>query len=463
MRACPFCGSGEVRTISVDDSWTETKNIRVVCDTCDAMGPTTDNQKQAERFWDGILAKSDDAFKRFVGEEAVGGVSGPMSTMNNTPGMGNAQPASSAGLNTDGPSGSGDKWDDSSIGMQTNEGEFGLLKNWLDDWELDNRDTKVHTVEKDNGKKIKGYLYEIPPYDYATKPDEINPYNNKPNKESVEVFLIPLLRKGYFKVVDLEKNTVLANKMRVEFESDFQDLEMMIGGWSGPTVFESNINPYDKIGNMMAKKLGVEPPFKQKDSRTNTIVQNQWEELDEDQPDNTRSIDDYVRRPDEVLNKAKKRKVANESRSTIETLDSYLKASQHVPDHPLTLVKKEMIKEEDLRTGEVTKDQKAKEALEHLGVAYDFKEAKSGKKRVFITQKMKEVIDKLAEGGWEEFGRNPENTIRKYSKGENILTIFAEGNELPRATVTPKSQEETSEKLVIRKVVSGSINPYLKS
>jgi len=300
-------------------------------------------------------------------------------------------------------------------------------------------------------------------------------------------------------------------------------------------ILENNISPYDKIGTMMAKKMGVAQPFKKKDSRTNTVKQNHWEELDEEQPDNTQSIDQFVNNPDKVMNTAKKRNVANEERHTIETLDSYIKATKHVPDHPLTLVKKQMIKEEmgaktrdiiknlskivltlieqgyddweditgemyrrlkphqftffekysreienevdkildpgvfesvneeDLRTEEATKDVKAKDELEKLGIAYEYKEAKSGKKRVFIKSKMKDVLERLKEGGWEEYGRNPENTVRKYVKDEQIITIYADGKELPKATVTPKSQEEVQEKLIIRKVVSGSIKPYIKS
>lgn len=352
MRACPFCGSGEQRTIPVEDSWTEQEKYRVVCNTCDAMGTPAEDEKQAMRYWDGVLAKSDAAFNRFVREEAMGGVSSPGATLNNTPGMGNAQPASSAGSNTDGPSGSGDKWGDSSLGMQTNE---------------------------------------------------------------------------------------------------------------------SNINPYDKIGTMMAKKMGVEPPFKKKDSRTNTIVQTQWEELDEDQPDNTRSMDDYVNNPDDVLNNARKRKV-NESKFKIDTLDSYLKASKHVPDHPLTYrkgntpLKEEtsQIHEESIRTSDSSKDIKARELLTNMGITNEYKSAKSGIKRTFITQPMKDVIDIIKRAGWEEYGRNSENTIRKYIKNDNIiLTIYADGKDYPRATVTPKSEENASES--IKKVVPGSIRPYLKS
>ncbi len=52
-----------------------------------------------------------------VSEDAMGGVSGPISTLGNTPGMGNAQPAASASTGAlDGaPKGSGDKFD-ASIG-----------------------------------------------------------------------------------------------------------------------------------------------------------------------------------------------------------------------------------------------------------------------------------------------------------------------------------------------------------
>ena len=55
--------------------------------------------------------------KRQIDEDAVGGVSAPMGTLNNTPGMGSAQPAPSASTGALGtaPSGSGDKWD-ASIG-----------------------------------------------------------------------------------------------------------------------------------------------------------------------------------------------------------------------------------------------------------------------------------------------------------------------------------------------------------
>ena len=60
MRACPFCKSGEFRTIPVTDSWTEAKNYRVVCEICDAMGPIAKTAEQAEKKWDGYLANIKD-------------------------------------------------------------------------------------------------------------------------------------------------------------------------------------------------------------------------------------------------------------------------------------------------------------------------------------------------------------------------------------------------------------------
>ena len=343
MRACPFCGYDEGWT--KEQSYAKPPKFRVECNICGAVGPEAKSHEMAEKKWDGLLAKilNQDKFEEAL-EEDMGGVSTPGATLVNTPGMGNAQPAASAGLNTDGPSGSGDKWGDSSIGMQTNE---------------------------------------------------------------------------------------------------------------------SNINPYDKIGQMMAKKMGVKSPFKKKDSRTNTVEQETFEELSIDQPDNTQSFDEYVAQPDKVMNNAKKEKV-NENRELfrIETLDDYVKASQHVPDHPLTTIKKKVNEGEDLRDQNALKDVKGKDALTKLGVSFEMKPGKSGKDRVFITEPMEDVLLKIEQSDWEEYGKNPENTIRKWSNGDKVLTIYAEGKDLPRVTVT--SKVEVVESYKIRKVVPNSLDPYLK-
>lgn len=119
--------------------------------------------------------------KTKVNEDAMGGVSAPMATLNNTPGVGNATPASTSAMSgtqqtSASAIGSGDKWGDSAMYTQT-----GKLK----------KKKKVKKVE------------------------------------------------------------------------------------------EENINPYDKIGVAMAKKMKVPMNFKKKQSRTNTVTQMKFESVSE--------------------------------------------------------------------------------------------------------------------------------------------------------------------------------------
>ena len=79
---------------------------------------------------------------------------------------------------------------------------------------------------------------------------------------------------------------------------------------------------------------------------------------------------------------------------------------------------------------------------------------------------MKELLELIGKSEWEEAGKNAENTLRKYIKDNQVLAIFADGKDLPRATVTAveKAEEEEPalESVIIRKVVSNSLNPYIK-
>jgi len=371
MRACPFCGYDEGWT--KEQSYAKPPKFRVECNKCGAVGPEARSHEMAEKKWDGLLAKINDEDKFEEALREMDGAPAGFIGIGSTPGMGNAQPASSAAMTgaqqTSSDSiGSGDKWD-SSIG-------------------------KMHTQES---------LKEI---------WDLNP-------------------------LDHSKAYKILSKMHAGEDVSDDDEEWFydtISKNNDKHLKENNLNPYDKIGAMMAKKMGIKQPFKKKDSRTNTIEQ---VEIDED--------------------------AQEEKKFKIPTLDTYQKASQHVPDHPLTSVKKKKVNEEELREVEALKDVKAKEALSKLGVAFEFKPAKSGKNRVFITDPMRDVLNKLKEAGWEEYGRNPENTIRKFENNEKILTIYADGKELPRATLAPKNEEQTAESFVIRKVVPNSINPYLKS
>lgn len=110
MRECPFCG--------YDEAWIKNKNHQflVQCHVCEATGPGSNSPEGAEEKWDGILSELEGPeFKKALHEEATGGVSAPMTTLNNTSGVGNAQPAQMAAMSGaqqyDAKAiGSGDKW-----------------------------------------------------------------------------------------------------------------------------------------------------------------------------------------------------------------------------------------------------------------------------------------------------------------------------------------------------------------
>ncbi|MFW6311012.1 MAG: hypothetical protein ACOC1K_02130 [Nanoarchaeota archaeon] len=234
MRPCPFCGFDEGWTYpyTEDDVFIPKINLqakfRVVCVVCGSEGPPAVSREGAEKKWNGSLAKIDDnekfldalaenkreiwqqesknhqktdelmipLLKEFSEEqqledvggadlklnqneldENVGGVSAPMSTVANTPGVGNAQPASQAAMTgsqqgSQSSIGSGDKWDNS-MGPYTRDGKT-----------------------KKKAKKTKKTL------------------TSKPIKKKTP-----------------------------------------------KKVQEQNINPHDKIGVMMAKKMGVPLPF----------------------------------------------------------------------------------------------------------------------------------------------------------------------------------------------------------
>jgi len=432
MRECPFCKFDAGFTYPFTDTdgaimpnGSKAK-YRVICKACYAEGPPAKTMEMAEKKWDGLLVKinNDKKFKEVINEE-MGGVTAPGATLVNTPGMGNAVPASTAGMTgaqqtSDTTIGSGDKWD-TSIGPPATQGKVheeykeeyklsdfkGLEKaadmfypfkilNIKVDPEYGYQNVHLMLIQFKNGDP--GLcIYDTEKEEFIEEPGRLNEdeYDVSPEKLYRKYgFIVP----GYEHLEDDEE------------PDDFYGI-----------VIENNLNPYDKIGAMMAKKMGVKQPFKKKDSKTNTIEQEHFDE-------------------------------ATQKPFKIQTLDDYVKASEHV--------KKEVNEEETtIRDDKALKDINAKEELEKLGIAFKFEPAKSGKNRVFITAPMKDVLEKLKQSEWEEAGRNPENTIRKYSLDDKILTIFADGKALPRAIVTTK---EITESLKIKKLVPNSITPYLK-
>jgi len=179
MKSCNFCG--------FDDGWSEQspfdRNKFVVkCNVCGAIGPESKTREGAEKKWNGYLktfATRSEYFNKAIEEDAMGGVGAPMATLNNTPGMGNAQPAKSAAMSgtqqySQSAKGSGDKWGNT-LGP--------------------------YTQGKNKKKKVK----------LKTKKTNENFY---------------------------------------------------------PLLDENNINPYDKLGVVMAKKMGVKVNFKKGKNQT---------------------------------------------------------------------------------------------------------------------------------------------------------------------------------------------------
>ena len=183
-----------------------------------------------------------------VQEDAMGGVSAPMATLNNTPGMGNAIPASAASTGAlDGaPKGSGDSWD-SSTGIKPAVQESFLSQIPKIMILAGSALALAYTIsfsvkEFFENKKIRKILEKI-----MEKP-EIKAMlldmrkNKNPSNEKIRSVIGKYLSpndKQYLERIDYETNIPIEN-----------------------IVNEMNINPHDKLGVAMAKKMGIDIPFK---------------------------------------------------------------------------------------------------------------------------------------------------------------------------------------------------------
>lgn len=115
VRVCPFC--------DYDEGWVKDRGSEYVveCKVCHSCGPVGKTHDEAVKLWNGSLKNgSDDGMlpyeNPYLQEDAMGGVSAPMSTLNNTPGVGNVVPASQAAttgaqFSGDAVKGSGDRYD----------------------------------------------------------------------------------------------------------------------------------------------------------------------------------------------------------------------------------------------------------------------------------------------------------------------------------------------------------------
>jgi ankyrin repeat protein len=255
-------------------------------------------------------------------KEMMSGVSAPISTPMNTPGMGNVSPA---GI---GRTGSGDKFGNTIGGKPYTQGgkvktkrkkkvmnkkkivkedvnETFIdtatlitsiasllvftsilrisLKNAVKDRKIRNivkrlaQQPKIREIVKTNNIYSKNklrdifakyltedelqYLHEIDDIDVEIEADKIE--EAAPRDFSKKNFGSKKHR-HYFRHIDVDAKCIKCGKTREQIKQK---------------VNENNLNPYDKLGMAMAKKLGIKPPFKKKkgSKNQNAMVQKKFE------------------------------------------------------------------------------------------------------------------------------------------------------------------------------------------
>jgi hypothetical protein len=162
---------------------------------------------------------------------------------------------------------------------------------------------------------------------------------------------------------------------------------------------EENISPYDKIGMAMAKKMKIKPPFKKKDSRTNTTTQRKFES----QTYSIMTLDDFSNR---LLEEEKK--------DTENTSDK-----------------------------ESLKYVKGKDELKKIGIAFVYKMIDDKHQIAFIKDDTETVEQKLKEDGWKKGESKTEKTckIDEYTKEDETLSVFTGEFDHPYVTLVSSKKE----------------------
>jgi len=221
-------------------------------------------EKGWEVFWDEdnmgqhevILIKSPK-----LKEDAMGGVSAPMSTLGNVPGMGSAVPPSAKGT------GSGDNWGNTLGGKPYTQA--GSIK------------AKKKKRTKNKVRKVKESLNEIMsevPTDIDNKNvdkeilragiiaemDAINLYEQfaeKTNNKKLKEMLLDIAKEEKTHVGEFETFLLSLDKEQKE--------ELKNGAEEVDVKESANVSPYDKIGQSMLKRAKVKSVFKKKKSKSN--------------------------------------------------------------------------------------------------------------------------------------------------------------------------------------------------
>lgn len=218
--------------------------------------------------------------------EEMGGVGAPMATPMNVPGMGNVTPGGTSGV------GSGDKFDSTGkpytqkVGVKRKKKkptkkkvqeafkeetdpikDMGIGIKGLWELTLEQAAVEIWAVMKERIQKQvaqslrNGNMFRI-------SPSDITEYGCmtlalEPDDETFK-YLTKLVKKEIDKSIKDHTLNLHSNIKYPKLEEDMN---------------EQNINPYDKMGMAMAKKMGVKPPFKKKKCKRNqnAMVQQKFE------------------------------------------------------------------------------------------------------------------------------------------------------------------------------------------
>lgn len=218
--------------------------------------------------------------------EEMGGVGAPMSTPMNVPGMGNVTPG---GI---GRVGSGDKF--GSIGKPYTQSanpkkkKKKIVKKKVQEAFKDETDPI-----KDMGIGMQG-LWDMTPEDaaveiWATMKEKIQKQvaQSLRNGNTFRISPSDITEYGCMTLAlepDNETFKYLTKLVHKEIDKSIKDRTLNLhSNIKYPKLEENmneeNINPYDKLGMAMAKKMGVKPPFKKKKSKKNqnAMVQQKFE------------------------------------------------------------------------------------------------------------------------------------------------------------------------------------------
>ena len=269
LRDCPFCGSKITREMLEDTV--------VVCSNCGSSGPEGNDPEDAFDKWNGsLLREQEEKFaEQIIDEEAMGGVSAPMATLNNVPGAGNVVPASQ------GQMGSGDRFDNTINKKPYTQGKPPKKKRKLVKKKVEEQFREDSDPVEDLGigqdKGLWGYsIVDAAEEIWATAKPHVQRLVRDAQRGGRTYVLDPVrITKNFCEHLAFEpsENTLkqLIKLVKVHIQDSIYDKTLSLNDNVKVlgNLDEQNINPYDKIGMSIAKKMGIKPPFKKKKEKEN--------------------------------------------------------------------------------------------------------------------------------------------------------------------------------------------------